>query len=289
MAKRKKQSKQAPKPNFVLINRSIFNWGWWKDVYVSHLFISLILLANHDTKNVKGIEINRGQHLTSVKELSFITGMSETAIKTNLKKLESTGEIIDDVKKNQYRIITVVNYDKFQGVVGRSTTDNATDSKTNNETNNSTNNTTDNATTNNKYISNDIYKEENKVSVAPSGQTDTVKKETPPTAVTPEGEPPTAFDYEKIDWHIVQVFEGDEGKDLVYGHIPLKSVRRFAKAQGIDDYTACDFNSAFKKSGTPFPRHWEELLIKYNRAESEQQREFEERMLNGEYKDKWTE
>lgn len=48
--KAKKQNKQAPKPNFVLINRSIFEWEWWGDIYVTHFFIGLILLANHEDK-----------------------------------------------------------------------------------------------------------------------------------------------------------------------------------------------------------------------------------------------
>lgn len=285
MAKLKKQNKQAPKPNFVLINRSIFEWGWWKDIYVSHLFVSLILLANHNAKVVKGIEINRGQHLTSVKELSFITGMSETAIKSSLKKLKSTGEIVDDVKPNKYRIITIVNYDKFQGIVSRSTTDNATNSKTDNKTNNAT----DNATTNNKYISNDIYIKEKKVSVAPTGQTDTVKKETSPSAVSPEGEPPAAFDYEKIDWHIIQTFEGDEGKDLVYGNIPYKSVGRFSRANGIDDYTASEFHTAFERSKTPFPRNWQKILVRYNKLDCKEQDKFIKRLHSGEFREKWTE
>lgn len=273
MAKSKKQNKQAPKSNFVLINRSIFDWGWWKDIYVSHLFVSLILLANHNVKVVKGIEINRGQHLTSVKELSFITGMSETAIKTSLKKLKSTGEIVDDVKPNKYRIITIVNYDKFQGIVSRSTTNNATD----------------NATTNNNNISKDILNKEKKVSVVPTGQTDTVKKETSPTAVSPEGEPPAAFDYEKINWSIVQTFKGDDGRDLVYGNIPYKSVGRFSRANGIDDYTASEFYTAFERSKTPFPRNWQKILVRYDKLDSREQDKFIERLHNGEFREKWKE
>lgn len=289
MAKSKKQNKQAPKPNFVLINRSIFDWGWWKDIYVSHLFVSLILLANHNVKVVKGIEINRGQHLTSVKELSFITGMSETAIKTSLKKLKSTGEIVDDVKPNKYRIITIVNYDKFQGIVSRSTTNNATNSKTDNKTNSKTNNATDNATTNNNNISKDILNKEKKVSVVPTGQTDTVKKETSPTAVSPEGEPPAAFDYEKINWSIVQTFKGDDGRDLVYGNIPYKSVGRFSRANGIDDYTASEFYTAFERSKTPFPRNWQKILVRYDKLDSKEQDKFIERLHNGEFREKWKE
>lgn len=277
MARRKKQNKQAPKPNFVLINRSIFEWEWWGDIYVTHFFIGLILLANHEDKMVRGIKVKRGQHLTSISKLESELLMNHNCILNCIKKLKSSGEILDDVKPNKYRIITIVNYDKFQGYVDRQT-DNITDNITDNRTE-----------TNNNNISKDILNKEKKVPVAPTGQTGTVKKETPPSAVSPDGEPPTAFDYESIDWHIVQSFKGDGGKDLVYGHIPIRSVRRFAKAQGIDDYTASDFHSAFRKSKTPFPRHWEELFVRYSKADSKQQTEFEKRLLNGEYIEKWTE
>ena len=68
-----------------------------------------------------------------------------------------------------------------------------------------------------------------------------------------------------------------------------KSSLEGTKEKGIDDYTASDFHSAFRKSKTPFPRHWEELFVRYSKADSKQQTEFEKRLLNGEYIEKWTE
>lgn len=226
---------------------------------------------------VRGIKVKRGQCLTSVSKLESFLLLNHNCILNCIKKLKSSGEILDDVKPNKYRIITIVNYDKFQGSVIRST-DNRTD--------NATDNTTD---TNNKYISNDIYIKEKKVSVAPTGQTDTVKKETSPSAVSPEGEPPAAFDYEKIDWHIIQTFEGDEGKDLVYGNIPYKSVGRFSRVNGIDDYTASEFHTAFERSKTPFPRNWQKILVRYNKLDCKEQDKFIKRLHSGEFREKWTE
>lgn len=243
MARQKKQNKQAPKPNFALINRSIFDWEWWGDIYVTYFFIGLILLANHEDKMVRGIKVKRGQCLTSVSKLESFLLLNHNCILNCIKKLKSSGEILDDVKPNKYRIITIVNYDKFQGSVIRST----------------------------------------------DNRTDTVKKETLPSAVSPEGEPPTAFDYEKIDWHIIQTFEGDEGKDLVYGNIPYKSVGRFSRANGIDDYTASEFHTAFERSKTPFPRNWQKILVKYNKLNCREQDEFIKRLHSGEFREKWAE
>lgn len=289
MAKSKKQNKQAPKPNFILINRSIFDWEWWGDIYVTHFFIGLILLANHEDKMVRGIKVKRGQCLTSVSKLESFLLLNHNCILNCIKKLKSSGEILDDVKPNKYRIITIVNYDKFQGSVIRST-DNRTDNKADNKKDNRTGNTTDNRTdTNNNNISKDILNKEKKVSVVPTGQTDTVKKETSPTAVSPEGEPPAAFDYEKINWSIVQTFKGDDGRNLVYGNIPYKSVGRFSRANGIDDYTASEFYTAFERSKTPFPRNWQKILVRYDKLNSREQDKFIERLHNGEFREKWKE
>ena len=276
MAKSKKQNKQAPKPNFVLINRSIFDWEWWGDIYVTHFFIGLILLANHEDKMVRGIKVKRGQCLTSISKLESCLLLKRDCILNCIKKLKSSGEILDDVKPNKYRIITIVNYDRYQGVIGK--TDNRADNRADNNTD-----------TNNNNISKDILNKEKKVSVVPTGQTDTVKKETSPTAVSPEGEPPAAFDYEKINWSIVQTFKGDDGRDLVYGNIPYKSVGRFSRANGIDDYTASEFYTAFERSKTPFPKNWQKILVRYNKLNSRDQDKFIERLHNGEFREKWKE
>lgn len=275
---------------FVLTHRKIMQWQWYTDVNTTHLFMHCILRANYIDTSWRGISVKRGSFITSLQTLSTETGLTIKQVRTALEKLEKTGEVAS-CPTSKYRIITVKNYDLYQSqgkqkgkpkgkqvdkqTASRGQTERQAEGKQ--------------RATDNKYISNDIYKKEKKVSVAPTGQTDTVKKEAPPSAVTPEGEPPAAFDYEKIDWHIIQVFEGDEGRDLVYGHIPIRSVRRFAKAQGIDDYTASDFHSAFKRSKTPFPRDWEKLFVRYSRADSKKQDEFESRLLNGEYIEKWTE
>lgn len=270
---------------FVTLNRKIMDWEWWSDDAIFRFFAGLIMLANYQDGQYKGKTIKRGSFVTSMPNLCAIFQASDKKIRRCLKCLVETGEITD-VPTNKDRLITIVNYEKYQSVLPL--TKRQVKGK-----NKSKDKREDNEQVKGKaikqYISNDIYKKENKVSVAPTGQTDTVKKEAPPSAVTPEGEPPAAFDYEKIDWHIIQVFEGDEGRDLVYGHIPIRSVRRFAKAQGIDDYTASDFHSAFKRSKTPFPRDWEKLFVRYSRADSKKQDEFESRLLNGEYIEKWTE
>lgn len=114
---------------FVVLYRDIFDWDWFDDVYVFKLFVCLIMLASHETKKYKGIQIKKGSLITSVKALSEKTKLSETSVKNSLKKLVSTGEITEEIKPNKYRIIAIKNYSKYQSV-GFSKTDSKTNSKT---------------------------------------------------------------------------------------------------------------------------------------------------------------
>lgn len=118
---------------FIVLYRDIFDWEWFDDVYVFKLFVCLIMMASHKTKRYKGKSIKRGAFVTSIASLSEKTKMSETSVKSSLKKLTQTGEIEQEIVPNQFRIITIKNYNKYQSV-GFLKTDNKTNSKTDNKT-----------------------------------------------------------------------------------------------------------------------------------------------------------
>ena len=77
---------------WIKIHRSILEWEWWDDRNTRDLFIFIIISANHKNKSWHGKEI---------------------PVRTSLDKLKSTGEITDK-STNEYRIITVCNYDRYQ-------------------------------------------------------------------------------------------------------------------------------------------------------------------------------
>jgi hypothetical protein len=73
----------------------------------------LMLKANHQDKNWKGIQIKRGQHLTSLDKIAAGSGLSKSQVRTSLNKLKSTHEIAH-YSNAQHTVITVVNYDYYQ-------------------------------------------------------------------------------------------------------------------------------------------------------------------------------
>lgn len=95
-------------------------WGWYSDGITKDLFIELLLTANFEDKEWKGIIIKRGQTITGRKQLSKILGFSEQSIRTSLTKLKSTNEITIKTT-NKYTVVTIINFDKYQPSTNKST------------------------------------------------------------------------------------------------------------------------------------------------------------------------
>ena len=99
---------------WVKVHRSLLEWEWWHDHSTLRLFLYLILTANIEDKQWQGVEVKRGQIITSRAKLSAGTGLSEKQIRTSLDKLKNAGSVASK-SASKYSIITVCNYDNYQG------------------------------------------------------------------------------------------------------------------------------------------------------------------------------
>lgn len=97
---------------FAKLHRKIIDWEWYTDIPVKTLFIHLILRANFEDAKWRGIDIKRGEILTSNESLSKETGLSVQQVRTAIKKLKSTSEITSRAT-NKNTIITLCNYDIY--------------------------------------------------------------------------------------------------------------------------------------------------------------------------------
>ena len=104
---------QNKEHGFIKLFRSLRQWDWYTEPNTSHLFIHIILCANHVKKNWKGRTINRGQFITSYASLIKETGLSLQEVRTSLKRLKKTGEILTK-STNENTLITVVKYEVYQ-------------------------------------------------------------------------------------------------------------------------------------------------------------------------------
>ena len=94
--------------------RKFDEWEWFNISEMVHLFIYLLLNANHEDGQWRGVNIKRGQILTGLHKLNEKTKISIRTIRTCLDRLHKTGEI-DIQTTNKYSIITILNYESYQG------------------------------------------------------------------------------------------------------------------------------------------------------------------------------
>ena len=98
---------------WIKLHRKMVDWEWFSEPLTAHLFIYILLAANHEDGRWKGKEIKKGQLITSREKLANDTGLTQQQVRTHLKKLELSGEIIKK-STSKFTLITVENYTKYQ-------------------------------------------------------------------------------------------------------------------------------------------------------------------------------
>ena len=139
---------------WIALHRQFTQWEWFDKPEMVQLFIYLLISATHEDTQWRGIEVKRGQIITSLEKISFATSLSVRTIRTCLNRLISTNEIICEATK-KYRLITICKYDKYQDFESES--DKRNDKQTDKQTDKITTNkrqTSDKQTTNPIYNNN---------------------------------------------------------------------------------------------------------------------------------------
>ena len=98
---------------WVKLHRQLLNWEWYNDVNTTRVFLHLLIVANHKDNKWRGIDIKRGQRLTSISSLASETNLSIKNIRTSIKRLKSTNEVAS-YSTAQHTVFTMVNYDLYQ-------------------------------------------------------------------------------------------------------------------------------------------------------------------------------
>ena len=141
---------------WIKLHRKFEDWEWFNNSEMVHLFIYLLLNANHEDGKWRGIDIKRGQILTGLHTLNEHTKISIQKLRTCLSKLEKTGEI-NKQTTNKYSIITIINYDSYQGY-----------QQTNNKQPNKQLTNNQQATNNNQEYKNDKNEKKQRIFIAPT-------------------------------------------------------------------------------------------------------------------------
>ena len=137
---------------FIVLWRKFTETSFYKDSYMVHLAIHLILMANHEPRKftMSGQEqtLERGQHLTGRKRLSDDLNIPEATIARKIKILEKIG-FLTLKTNNKFTIITICNYGRYQNIKNNNDTTSDTTSGQPVIQRADTNNNTTTITTNN--------------------------------------------------------------------------------------------------------------------------------------------
>ena len=98
---------------FIVLQRKILSWDWYKDSNTKAVFLHLLLTANYEPGEWRGVKIKVGQRITSISKLSNELDLSFKEIRTALKHLQKTGEVACE-STSQYTVITIKNYERYQ-------------------------------------------------------------------------------------------------------------------------------------------------------------------------------
>lgn len=101
------------KRGYIKLYRKFEDWEWYTDVNTKVTFLHLLLIANHKDCRYRSKMIRKGQLITTIKQLSFETGLSVEQVRRSLRKLEMTGEI-SRKSSNQNTLFTINNWEKYQ-------------------------------------------------------------------------------------------------------------------------------------------------------------------------------
>lgn len=233
--------------------RKFSEWEWWSDDAVFRFFHGLLYLANLSDRKYKGKTIERGAFITSVPNLCIFFKMSEKKVRRCLKCLVSTGEIIDQ-PTNRDRKITITNYVYYQG------SDNELPCQ--NRQGKGKGKGQGNGKGKREGKGNPIEERKKSVSLTEKHSEEKAKK---PRASSALVERPGG---------------GQE--------VTLRDVRQYQIDNRIGDaYLAAEFFHGFERSGTKFPKDWQDLYRKYVHATNEEQEKFSKILNSGGYRKKW--
>ena len=97
---------------WIKLHRKILQWEWWDEPNTFRVFLWLLLKANHKDQNWRGLEIKRGQIVTSYDSVAKGTSLTNRKIRTIFDRLDGTE--LTRKTTNKYQIITITNYESYQ-------------------------------------------------------------------------------------------------------------------------------------------------------------------------------
>lgn len=98
---------------WIKIYRSLLNWEWFQKPEMVQLFVYLLLKASVEDRKWQGIDVKRGQVVTSVATICRDLSLSTKKIRNCLEHLKNS-QVISIKTTNKFSVITICNYATYQ-------------------------------------------------------------------------------------------------------------------------------------------------------------------------------
>ena len=98
---------------WIKIYIKLLQWEWYGDPLMVATLTHLLLKANWKDNKWRGVDVKRGQFITSRTRLAEEIGLTERKLRTCLERMQESGEITCETT-NRYTVITICNYDRYQ-------------------------------------------------------------------------------------------------------------------------------------------------------------------------------
>lgn len=112
------QPQEATSMGYVSIHRQFMDSRLYKDSQAVHLWLHLILKANHDEATVNTdigpVTVGRGQMITGRPTLVSETFIPDNKVRSLLRTFESKGMLNISSMGKKFSLLTIVKYDEFQ-------------------------------------------------------------------------------------------------------------------------------------------------------------------------------
>lgn len=98
---------------YIKLYRRMMKWGWYTDTPTKCVFLHLLFLACYEPCYFKGVHLEPGQAVSSIRQIATDTGLTVKQVRTAINHLKETQEVAQS-PYGKFSVFTINNYNDYQ-------------------------------------------------------------------------------------------------------------------------------------------------------------------------------
>lgn len=99
---------------YIKLYRRMMKWGWYTDTPTKCVFLHLLFVASYEGYYYKGVYLEPGQTVASIRQIATDTGLTVKQVRTAINHLKRTQEVAQSTN-GKISVFTINNYAQYQG------------------------------------------------------------------------------------------------------------------------------------------------------------------------------